>query len=274
MVASLPPGSGFVDANGARLFYQVTGTGEPLVLLHGGLCDSRQWEGQIEPFARRRRVVRYDMRGFGRSDLPATAFSHPADLRVLLSTLGIERAVILGTSFGGAVALDFALTYPEMVGALILAASGAGGHQWSAAVRDQWDAEDAAVERGDVDAAVEVNLRLWVDGPARTPEQLNPAVRERLRGLIRETVIPRDGGTAAPLDPPALTRLGEIGAPTLVITGDLDVPDVELIAERLTSGITGARRAVVPDTAHLLMVEQPAIFNQIVLDFLDSLGKQ
>src|SRR5262249_13124601 len=121
--------SGVVEIGGVPLYYEIAGVGPPLVLIHEGLADRRMFDGQFDDLARSRRVVRYDMHGFGRSGTPAQAYTHHQALRDLLVHLGIERAAILGMSLGGTVATDFALTYPAMVSALLLVASGLGGYQ-------------------------------------------------------------------------------------------------------------------------------------------------
>jgi pimeloyl-ACP methyl ester carboxylesterase len=119
--------TGVVDAGGAPLSFEIAGTGPPLVLIHEGLADSRMYDDQFDALAAHHRVVRYDLHGFGRSGTPVQAYSHHAALRDLLDHLGIERSAILGMSQGGAVAIDFALTYPTMVSALLLLASGING---------------------------------------------------------------------------------------------------------------------------------------------------
>lgn len=122
--------SGYAQINGAALWYEVTGEGEPLLLLHAGICDARMWEEHMEPLSARFRVIRYDMRGFGRSNLPDGPFA-AHDARALLAYLGIGRAHSLGVSMGGTVALNLTLTYPEWVSALILVSTTVGGFTFS-----------------------------------------------------------------------------------------------------------------------------------------------
>src|SRR3972149_4611582 len=112
------------DDNGTRIFYEIRGQGESLVLIGGAPLDSRLWDQQVERFAEDFRVLRYDPRGIGRSELPQAPFSHYQDLHALLQFLGIEATNILGFSFGGGVALDFAVAHPQMVQSLILVAPG------------------------------------------------------------------------------------------------------------------------------------------------------
>src|SRR5262249_26386765 len=162
--------------------------GPPLVLIHEGLADRRMFDGQFDDLARSRRVVRYDMHGFGRSGTPAQAYTHHQALRDLLVHLGIERAAILGMSLGGPGATDFALTYPAMVSALLLVASGLGGYQTceetvrlTAPIREAFHA-------GDFAHAIDLSVRFWVDGPGRQPEEVDPSVRERFRALYTDVL--------------------------------------------------------------------------------------
>jgi pimeloyl-ACP methyl ester carboxylesterase len=187
----------------------------------------------------------------------------------LLRHLGVERAVVLGASLGGATALDFALEHPEMVDALVLVAPGLGGYGFSAATVAKFDEIEAAFERDGVAAANELELRMWVDGPARTPDQVNPAVRERVRQMNADVYAAAIGGAERRRpQPPAIERLAEIQAPILIVVGRGDVADFLAIADLLEARIAGARKVVLPDVAHMLTMEQPAAFNRIVLEFL------
>jgi 3-oxoadipate enol-lactonase len=120
---------GIAEVNGTSLYYEIVGSGHPLVLIHGFGLDTRMWDDQFEAFAQHYRVVRYDMRGYGKTAPPADeGYSHTDDLKALLEYLRIDRAHILGQSRGGAVAIDFALAHPEATGALVLVDPVLGGH--------------------------------------------------------------------------------------------------------------------------------------------------
>ncbi len=272
MAVSNEATTGYADVHGARLYYEMMGAGQPLVFVHAGIADSRMWDDQFAAFAARYRVIRYDIRGFGKSAMPPGPSSTSRDLHGLLTALGITRAHVVGLSIGGGIAIDFTLQHPEMVSALVLAASGLGGTQPSAEMQRADADVDATLERDGIDAAVEAENRLWVDGPKRTPNQVDPTVRARVTEMngalyrLPEVDAPRER-----LDPPAVGRLGEIHAPTLVIVGDGDVPDVIETADALEQGIAGARKVVFPDVAHMVNMERSAEFNRVALDFLDAL---
>jgi pimeloyl-ACP methyl ester carboxylesterase len=248
----------------------VSGQGPAVVLLHEGIADSRMWDAQVEALAPRHRVVRLDFRGFGRSEPPPGAYSNGRDVVGLLDALRIDRAALVGASMGGNVAVQVAVAHPERVSALVLVASALADHDWSEEVRRAWSEEEEAFERGDLDAAVEVNLRTWVDGPGRSPEDVDPALRERVGEMQRRALelYREDVGPEEPLTPDAPGRLGEIRAPTLVVVGDADVADMLDIAERLATGIPGARKVVVPGAAHAVPMEKPDEVSRAILEFL------
>jgi 3-oxoadipate enol-lactonase len=156
-----------------------------------------------------------------------------------------------------------------MVDALIPVASAVSGYHSSDDANRYFEEEDAALERGDLEGVFEINLWMWVDGPARSPGAVDPALREKVRQMQRDAAISNEA-QAHRLDPPAIGRLGEIRAPALVIAGDADVPDMLTIADFLTSGIPGARKAVIHGVAHMVTMERPVEFNRAVLDFLGS----
>lgn len=270
------PQRGFAPVNGAELYYETAGSGYPLLLIHAGVADSRMWNEHFGNFARRYRVIRYDLRGFGRTMMPTGAYASYEDAAGLLDFLGVAQAHVVGISFGGRIALDLALAYPERVSALVLGAPSVGGHQPPEEVRRFAEAEDDALERGDLDAATELNLRMWVDGPYRAPDEVDPAVRRRVGEMQRHAfAIPEpDDAEERPLAPPAIKRLDEIQAPTLVLVGDQDIPDKLMVAERLAAEIPGAQKAVIPGVAHMLSMEKPAEFRELVLDFLQAVGEE
>jgi pimeloyl-ACP methyl ester carboxylesterase len=262
--------AGFLKVHGAKLYYEVADEGRPLLLLHAGIGDSRMWEPQWHEFASECRVIRTDLRGYGRTVVPSGRFSYHEDVAALLSYLGEEMAVVAGLSFGGRVAIDFALAYPQMVSAVVLGAPAVSGQKPSEELQRFSEEEDRLLGLGDLKGATELNLRTWVDGPFRIPDQVDSSVRERMRELQMDVfgvAVPEDAEDE-PLEPPAMERLEEIQVPTLIVVGELDQPDFLEIADTLASRIPKAEKVVIPGVAHLPSMENPDQFNHMVLDFL------
>lgn len=264
--------SGYAEVNGARLWYETAGAGDALLLMHAGICDASVWDEHMAPLSARFRVIRYDMRGFGRSNLPDGPFAAHDDARALLASLGVIRAHLVGVSMGGTVALNLALTSPDCVSALVLVSTTVGGFtyagppSWVDALQEQIEAADAA---GDADRLNELEVRKWVDGAGRTPDQVDPGVRTRVLAMNRHTIeLENPMATPVGLTPPAVGRLGEIHVPTLVIVGERDVPSTRASCALLAASISGARLVEMTGTAHLPCMERPAEFDAHVLGFL------
>lgn len=261
--------SGYAPADGTSLYYETAGVGSPVVLLHPGQGGCVLWDRQFAPLAREFHVTRYDARGFGRSERPDAPFSTHEDLRALLDALGLARTALVGISGGGLTAIDFAIAYPDRVSALVLVNSGLSGYQF-AHLTDYVGRLRAASAREDMDGWIEVQLKMWFDGPARTPQDVDKTARDEVkRVLVEQVTRNRERGHGPQqIDLGAVDRLSEIRAPTLVVESALDAPDIHAIASLLERGIKGARRAVIDNAAHLVIIERPDDFAAAVLPFL------
>ncbi len=264
----------YADINGATIRYEVRGQGQPLVLIHAGIANLAMWDDQMDAFAQHFRVIRYDVRGWGESTFPPGPYSDYEDLRALLDHLRVDRAMVVGVSFGGGIAIDFALAYPDMVSSLVLVGSALNSYEppddaWSGDLLQKDKELDEAYKLGDKARAAELGVQIWVDGPYRQPNEVDPDFRARTLALMRHTFeIPDGEGKRQPLEPPAVSRLHELNQPTLVVIGELDVPIIFSMAELLQNEIGGARKVVLPGTTHLPNMEKPAEFNRLLLDFL------
>lgn len=259
------------------LAYEIAGDGPPLVLVHAGVADRRMWDPQWAAFTAHYRTLRYDARGYGESLPPSGPWSQHSDLLGLLDELGIRRAHVIGASMGAGIAVEAALAQPLSIASLILVSPGGALYGDAAAdLRAVWHDEVAALDRGDVDAAVETNLRAWVDGPARAADAVDPAVRAWVGEMQRDAFeLPEwdpDDAPESELEPPAAARFAEIACPTLIVVGEADrAPSIDA-AERLAAEVPGAAIVRRPDVGHMLTLERPAEFEALALDFLARHG--
>jgi 3-oxoadipate enol-lactonase len=240
-------------------------------LLHAGIADSRMWQPQVDVLQTAGyRVLTPDLRGFGQQVMEPAPFSYVRDVEALLD----GPAAVVGSSLGGRVALELAVLRPELVERLVVIAPGMPGWEWSDETRAGWAEEEAAFECGDVEAAAEASLRLWVDGPRRSPEMVDSAMRSEVRRMVLRSYELQqhawDAGAREEetLDPPVGGRLGEIRCPTLVLVGDEDVVDMRAIAAHVANSVSGARLVNVPESAHLPSLERADEINAHLLAFL------
>lgn len=260
---------GTVQVDGAQLWYERAGEGFPIVLLHPSLWDSRIWDQQFEEFSRHHDTIRYDARGFGRSDRPERPYSDLRDLRTLLGDLGVERCALVGCASGAQLAIDFTLAYPEVAEAMVPVSPGVSGYRWKDPGFDVLiDEVASAVQAGDLDRAIDMELAVWV--PLTSGDETSGS---RVRQIARENahVLGMDEDLLEPV-PSAVERLGDVRAATLVIVGDRDIAEIHAIAELVTQSIQGARKRVIADADALVNVSRADRFNRVVLDFLAFRG--
>lgn len=265
------PASGLAPVNGTKLYYEMAGTGHPLVLIHGGGVDRRLWDDQFQEFAKHFRVIRYDLRGSGRSEVPQTKYSNQEDLYALLKYLKADKAYVLGLSRGGGVAFDLAVAHPEMVDALILVSANLGG------LPKVYHDMIASAQKAGREEGIQRAAEIWSTDPYQGPVQPNLPARKKVYGVMLEN-LPTflyfwDSPIASePGQKPRSERLKEVKAPTLVISGNLDGEEPRQNYERAAKGIPGAKKVDVPGAAHLVNIDQPKEFMRIVLEFLQSLS--
>ena len=255
--------------NGARIHYERDGEGLPVFLLHAGIADYRMWEPQVAALARHFDVIRPDMRGFGKSELPPLWWSPVGDLLALMDELHLKPAHVVGCSLGSMLAIDFALEHSERISKLVLIGPGIAGARFVRKYPEVFAEVLAADKAGDLDALNEAEMRLFLDGPRRSPGHVKQSLRDLfldMNGAALRSNFKNSPGED--LDPPAIDRLQEITAPTLVVVGDEDVPSVFDAVEVLMEKVPHARKAVIHDAAHLPNLEHPNEFNAIVLQFL------
>lgn len=263
----------YFDLEDGQLYYEVAGDGFPLVLSHAAFLDSRMFDALRESLAQHFRLIRYDMRGYGRSSPANGPLCRRADLTRLLTHLGVTRAHLVGCSNGGEISLDLALEQPELVASLTLVDSTPSGFELQGAPPRYIYEMFEAVQSGDVERASELQIRIWLDGEYREPEQVDPALRKKALDMNRifvtqKTFLVADTQPVNPLDPPAVTRLEQVHCPTLIVVGSLDHPEVLRAADEMVARIPNARKAILEGSGHVPSYEQPKPFVRQLLKFL------
>ena len=260
----------FAAIRNTKIYFEISGTGTPLLLLHSGIADHRMWAVQCSEFSRHFQVIMPDFRGYGKSPAPNESFRHYEDIHGLIQHLGFTSVSIAGCSLGGKVAIETAIAYPGMVSRLILIAPGMHGYEY----RDKETlAKDEILEgliaSGRREEVADMLVDIWVVGLKRDRKTVDSAAR----ALVREMILDNypsvtDKFPEAPPEFDVMSRLAEMRVPTLVMIGDSDLPDMQAISQLVADRIHGARRQLIPDAAHLPNLENSTLFNQSVIDFL------
>jgi 3-oxoadipate enol-lactonase len=266
------------ETNAIMTFYEDTGDGPVVVLVHGHSLDLRMWKYQVGPLVDLGyRVVRYDVRGHGRSMVPPSGYTwdnYALDLAELLDALGIESGHVVGLSMGGGVALKFALEYPERVLSLALVDSTLPGFTYSPEFSSSIEEFRDAVRAEGAPSAIE---RLWLehpmlDGLRKHPERFAEAA-EMATGFQAAEYL-EEAAEPGFVQSDLASRLGEVQAPALVVVGEEDLPDFQLIAALLAENIPGARKVELHGLGHVPPMEDPVAFNSILLEFLASFARK
>ena len=268
VVAAQEVSSGMARVAQPAVFWESAGSGPPVVMIHGGQMDRRMWDPQFLPYAKTYRVIRYDVRNYGRSASATSPYSDVDDLLAVLDTLKIARAHLVGLSLGGRIALEFTVAHPDRVASLVAVAPGLPGFP----DEDQDDSRWPTMLRAAQEKGGEAAAELWLSDPFMVPAMENPAIAPKLRQLALENGRAWLANPYLPMrpDPPVAKRLGEIRVPTLVVVGDRDIRHMQKIADKLTTDIPGAKKVVIAGAGHISNMEKPAEFDAAVLPFLKA----
>lgn len=259
--------------NNAAIHYETAGDGQPIVFIHAGVADSRQWNNEFKNFSDRYKVIRYDLRGYGNSDPVAGEFTHLGDLEALIDHLDITQPVILvGCSMGGGLALDYALENPEKVKALVLVDSAPSGLKVDVPTPAKFAQVDAAEEAGDLDLVAELETQIWFDGTRDTAD-----VNQKMRQLAYDmnlNVLRQDtkqlGERVPNMKSSAVNRLAEVQIPVLGIIGANDIPYMHAATDHMADFISNFRKVTIENAAHLPNLDQPDKFRVILASFFEN----
>jgi pimeloyl-ACP methyl ester carboxylesterase len=259
-----------VELQTGRLYYETTGAGDPIVFIHGNMGDRRHWDHQIQALANRFRVIRYDVRGYGRSSVPSEeiAYSDHQDLAALLDHLDVVAAHVVGWSMGSAIAIDFALTYPGRTKSLVSVGPWVSGYSSEAAKRDVFSllaTIQAAFAHGRPTA-----VRVLMEGFAATIR--DPAAGAEFARIATDySFVSR--GQRQSLSPVAAGRINAIRVPTLILTAEHDISACLEVADLLDRSIPDSTKVVMGGTGHMLHMERPEEFNRHLTNFLLRVGR-
>jgi pimeloyl-ACP methyl ester carboxylesterase len=270
---------GYFDLGDGQLYYETAGDGMPLVLSHAAFLDSGMFDALWKPLAKRFWVIRYDMRGYGKSSPVNGSLSRRDDLDRLLNHLGVTSAHLVGSSNGGLISLDRALEQPERVASLTLIDAPPSGFVPQGAPPRHMLEMFEAMQHGDVELASELQIRIWLDGEYREPRQVDSKLRQRALEMNRipvsqNTFFIAEAQPLNPLDPPAIARLESLSCPILIVAGSLEHPEILRIADEMAERIPNARKAIIEGSGHVPSYEQPEAFLQLLLDFLENVDSQ
>jgi 3-oxoadipate enol-lactonase len=260
--------TGYVKTDGGKLFCEIAGKGDNIVLLHDGLVNHRIWDEQFPVLAKNYRVIRYDRRGYGKSSDPQEKYSHIDDLYQVFTQLNIDKAIIFGMSSGGGLAIDFTLKYPEKVSGLVLVGSVVGGFGYTSHMYTRGGNFNPQTLNSDHE---KINKYFIIDDPYEIYSG-NISAKEKVMKLLPYLVRNNRVSTRPP-DRVAVRFLSEIKVPTLILVGEFDIPDVHALAGAINAGIPNSKREIIPKSGHLIPIEQPALFNESVMNFLSKLAK-
>ncbi|MFX1572382.1 MAG: alpha/beta fold hydrolase [Promethearchaeota archaeon] len=253
-----------------ELFYEKKGEGEVVVLIHGFTLDNRMWNDQFDLLAKSYQVIRFDQRGHGRSEGVSNRFKQEDDLKGLFETLKIDSAHVVGLSMGGHVATIFTIEYPELVHSLVVADSAITFNPSRECDKRIFN----YIMKG-INQDLKSALKDWLSDPLFEPAMRIPNVKKRMEEMVLNGHVAQGQGAfflkatnaIAPRPPPE-KRLSEINIPTLIIVGELDIPQFQENANILSSGIKGAKKVIISGAGHMSNMENSDEFNNILLSFL------
>jgi pimeloyl-ACP methyl ester carboxylesterase len=269
----------FATSGKAQLAYDVTGdgrSGSGVLLLHAGVTDRRSWRAVVDRLSPRHRCVAFDARQYGETSYePQDGWSGVDDTIAVMDAAGVERAVLVAGSMGGATAIDVALAHPDRVSALALIGPAVHGAPYPDITEEPTASlvakAEAAEEAEDFDELNRLEAWLWLDGPTAPEGRVGGELRDLFLEMNGRALRADDPGELRP-HPDAWSQLDEIRVPTLVLVGELDLPDMKAVDEQLAATVADGRLVWLEGTAHLPHFEGHDACLRQVSDFVDDVA--
>lgn len=246
--------TGFFEFNKGKLYFEVVGEGEPVVFVHGFTLDHRMWKPQVDEFSKKFKVITYDLRGFGKSSTPEDKHSHHEDLKALLDHLGVPEAHIVGLSLGGEIALDFAVSYPDMIKTLTLVDSSLGGYKSTV----DWNVHS--------ELGLNKARENWLNHQVfnKTIENIEATL------LLKQIVSDYSGwhwfnsDLREKVSPSTIEQIQNIKVPTLIMIGEYDLSYFKDIAVILNNKISNSKKIIIKNSGHMSNLENIEQFNKTI----------
>ena len=262
----------FIEVNDHKIYYEKSGFGKPVLLIHGGYLDNTMWDDQVEFLNKNGfMTIRFDDIGHGKSvSGKEKVYSHEI-IETLLNELKINKVDIVGLSWGTMMAVDYSLKHPEKVNKLILISPGLSGWEYfkDERAKKNFEIRQVARKNNDKKLFVEYFQKNWTDGPSYDSLRIDPMIRKKIEEIMQRNMENHWNEDWSHLEnPPAIERIDEIKTETLIVTGDLDGKDIQMIGEKLDKEIVDSKRIEIKNVAHTLNLEKPKKTNRIIRKFL------
>ncbi|HEY3717371.1 MAG TPA: alpha/beta hydrolase [Jatrophihabitantaceae bacterium] len=261
----------FATSGNAQLAYSSSGAGDPVLLIHAGVTDKRSWRHLTDRLTPDHQVLAYDQRGFGETTYRPEAHSPATDAVAVLDAAGLDRVAVVGCSLGGGVAVELALAHPDRVARLVLIAPDVTGAPWldeyPEPINTLGQNLDAADDAGDVDEVNRLEAWLWLDGPTAPEGRVGGEARQLfldMNGLALRNESPGDS-----IKPDSVwEELSRIASPTLLLVGELDLPDRLDVCAGMADRMPYAQLTTLPGVAHLPHLENDETCLAAITSFL------
>ena len=264
---------GNIEVNGGTIYAESSGEGAPVVFVHAGVAHLRMWDEQAAALGDAYRVIRYDTRGYGKTRVEDVPYSNVDDLAAVMDHFSVDSAHVVGLSRGAQIALDFAVNQTARTRSLTWVAGGIRGLEVPDDPRDEavWTETEELAKTKDWEKIVELETQLWTDGPGQPPTRVDPDVRRRMYQWNLESYrAEQEPNQVTAPDVIAADALDRLTMPVLAMWGTLDVSSTVKSGEWFVANLPGIRSRVFEGVAHMVNLERPTEFNELLREFLDD----